>query len=148
MGILTSGAKLVAATALAAGGLYALGKSKDNKQSNDFTSNIDADIQKLLEKAGMPELSSRCLFSQPAHCGTLNGNLDSIKLRIRRVESLYERTVIVSAVVNGQEQDIETTRNYDSDYMPIKITEEMLKSGKSSIEWVIYSKDSSKGVGC
>ena len=146
MGILTSGAKLVAATALAAGGLYALGKSKDNKQSNDFTSNIDADIQKLLEKAGMPELSSRCLFSQPAHCGTLNGNLDSIKLRIRRVESLYERTVIVSAVVSGQKQDIEATRNYDSDYMPISITEEILKSGKPFVEWVIYSKDSGKGV--
>ena len=148
MGILTSGAKLLAATALAAGGFYALGKSKDSEQSNDFASNIDVDIQKLLERADMPELSSRCLFSQPAQGGTLNANLDSIKLRIRRTESMYERTVIVSATVNGQEQDIEATRNYDSDYMPIQITEEILKSGKSSIEWVIYSKDSSKGVGC
>ena len=126
----------------------ALGKSKDSERSNDFASNIDVDIQKLLERAGMPELSSSRLFSQPAQGGTLNANLDSIKLRIRRTESMYERTVIVSATVNGQEQDIEATRNYESDYMPIQITEEMLKSGKSSIECVIYSKDSSKGVGC
>lgn len=149
MGILklaTTGAKLVAATALAAGGLYALGKSKDNEQANDFASNIDADIQKLLEKAGMSELSSRRLFTQPVQGGTLNGNLDSIKLRICRTGSLYERIVVVSVVVNGQKQDIEATRNYDSDYMPISITEEMLRSGKPSVEWMIYSKETSKVV--
>ena len=141
----TSGVKLVAATALAAGGLYALGKSKDNEQTNDFASNIDTDIQKLLEKAGLSELSSRRLFSQPAQSGTLNRNLDSIKLRIRRTENLYERVVIVSAVVNGQKQDIEATRNYDSDHVPLSVSEELLKSGKSSVEWIIYAHKQAKG---
>ena len=135
-----TGVKLAAAGALALGGLYALGKSKDNEQSNDFASNVDADIKTLLAKVGMSELQSKNLFSSPEPCGTLNANLVSVVLRIRRSEGLYERAVVVSVMANGRVQDIEATRNYDSDHMPVSIVDEILKSGKSSGEWLIYSK--------
>lgn len=143
MGILkltATGVKLVAAGALAVGGLYALGKSKDNEQSKDFASNVDVDIKTLLAKAGISELQSKNLFANPEPSGTLNENLVSVILHIRRSEGLYERTVLVRVAANGQTRDLEATRSYDSDHLPVAIVDEILKSRKSAVEWLIYSK--------
>ena len=120
--------------------LYALGKSKDKEQSEDFASNVDSDIQTLLEKAAMVNCSHQQLFSCPVPNGSLGENLYSIKLRVCRVENLYERTVTVTAMSNGRKEEFEAMRKYDSDYLPSAIMCELLKSDKSSVEWLIYSK--------
>ena len=143
MGILkltTAGVKLVAAGALAVGGLYALGKSKDKNQSDSFAANVDADIKTLLARAGVSELQSKNLFSDPAPSGTLDANLLSIILRISRGDGLYARSVTVKTTAGGIAREFEATRNYDSDHMPVAIVDEILKSGRTTIEWMIYSK--------